>query len=343
VALLQTNPHFPKEMRGLEVTMETVFPHRHVFIRQLWSASRSLSLIGWLLLADAVICLGMMTIDPQQITGIDAWIKPAKFGLSSSVTCLTLAWIASYLTEWPRLRKWSARVFASSIALEIVIINTQAARGTTSHFNVSTPIDKTAFIVMGFSIATLWCAMAAMTYALFRQKISAPSWRWGLQLGLLVSLIGAAAGGFMLHQTAEQKAADDKYRGAHTVGAPDGGPGIPFLDWSTQHGDLRVGHFLGLHGVQVIPLIAWWLSRRNRLSETQRVQLIQLSSAAYFVLFGLVTWQALRGVPPLRPDTLTRFVFGVAFAATVLAGAAIVVPELRHTARTWVQRLDVRS
>jgi hypothetical protein len=323
--------------------METVFAHRHVFIRQLWSASRSLSFVGWLLLADFVVCLGMMTIDPRQITGIDAWIKPAKFGLSSSVTCLTLSWIASYLTEWPRLRKWSARIFASSIALEIVIINTQAARGTTSHFNVSTPIDKAAFIVMGVSIATLWCAMAAMTYALFRQRISPPSWRWGLQLGLLVSLIGAAAGGFMLHQTSGQKAAaDDKYRGAHTVGAPDGGPGIPFLDWSTQHGDLRVGHFLGLHGVQVIPLVAWWLSRRNRLSETQKVQLIQLSSAAYFLLFGLLTWQALRGIPLLRPDALTRVAFGVMFAATVLAGAAIVVPELRYTARAWAQRLEVR-
>jgi len=323
--------------------METVFAHRHVFIRQLWSASRSLSLVGWLLLADAVVCLGMMTVDPRQIMGIDAWIKPAKFGLSSSVTCLTLAWIVSYLTGWPRLRKWSARIFASSIALEIVIINTQAARGTTSHFNVSTPIDKAAFMVMGVSIATLWCAMAAMTYALFRQKISPPLWRWGLQLGLLVSLIGAAAGGFMLDQTSEQKAAaDDKYLGAHTVGAPDGGPGIPFLDWSTQHGDLRVGHFLGLHGVQVIALIAWWLSRRNRLSETQRVQFIQLSSAAYFLFFGLVTWQASRGVPLLRPDALTRLAFGVISTATVLAGAAIVVPELRQTTRAWAERLEVR-
>lgn len=323
--------------------MTIALEHPYPLLRRLWNASRSLSLVGWLLFADVAACLVLMVVDSRQITGIEAWIKPVKFGFSSAVTCLTLAWITSYLTDWPRLRRWSGRVFASSIALEIVIINIQAARGTTSHFNVSTPVDKLAFVVMGVSIATLWCAMAALTYALFRQEVKGSSWKWALRSGLLISLVGAAAGGLMLHQTPEQRAAGDgKYFGAHTVGAPDGGPGLAVLSWSTQHGDLRVAHFLGLHGVQAIPLIAWWLSRRRRLSEAQRVRLVQLSSLAYVLLFGITTHQAMCGIPLLKPDASTLLSLMALVVVSSLATAVVVSSNLQRKSSLWANLLEVR-
>lgn len=324
--------------------MKTAYDHEYPATKSLWAASPSLTLTGWLMLADFVVCLVSMAFYPEQITGVNAWLKPAKFGLSSAITCLTLAWLASYLSDWPRLRKWASRVFAASIAIEIFVINLQAARGTTSHFNVSTPFDKAAFIAMGISICTLWLSMAAIACALMRQKASPVSWQWALRLGLLLSLLGAATGGFMLRQTPEQKAMQDPPTfGAHTVGAPDGGPGLPFLNWSNSHGDLRIPHFLGLHAMQAIPLIAWWLLRRKGLHELQRVQFVMLSAGVYAALNALLAWQALRGQALLKPDRATLLAASLIMAFACVGSVIILFPPLQVSINIWARVLEVRS
>jgi hypothetical protein len=84
--------------------------------------------------------------------------------------------------------------------------------------------------------------------------------------------------------------------GAHTVGAADGGPGLPGTGWSTRHGDLRVPHFVGLHALQVLPLLTVLLARR-RWSDDRRVRAILVAAAAYSLLFAILLWQALSGQP----------------------------------------------
>jgi hypothetical protein len=312
--------------------MKSNLSRTQFWLTQLWIASRSLTTVGLIMIFDLAACLIAMQLDSRQITGIDAWVKPAKFALSSAITCLSLAWIVSYLKSWPRARTWSARVFAASIAVEIVVIDMQAARGTTSHFNMATPWDAGAFIVMGVSIATLWLSMATMTYALWRQQVTPSSWALALRLGLLLSLIGAAGGGFMLRQSpGEKRATEPKRFGAHTVGAPDGGPGLPIANWSTQHGDLRIPHFLGLHALQVLPLVGWWLLQRKRLTELQRTRLAWLAGGTYIALFTLLSWQALRGQALLEPDTKT-IVAAAMIAITTGAGTALVLSRSAYSA-----------
>ena len=313
-------------------------------LSDLWEASPPLTFVGVMMACDLAACLVAMIFDHRQITGINAWIKPAKFGLSSAVTCLSLAWIAGYLRDWRRIRDWSGRVFATAISVEIIMIDLQAVRGTASHFNMAGPVDRVAFITMGVGICAMWLAMVAMTYALMRQQLQPSSWAWALRLGLLLSVVGAAGGGFMLRQTPEQKQNPGlRQFGSHTVGAPDGGPGLPITNWSENHGDLRAAHFLGLHGLQFIPLVGWGLLRRRRLTELQRVRLIWLASGTYVSCFAVLAWQALRGQALLQPDQKTLVaVFLVALFTCV--GSWLALSRLTFSAlQTWAEALEVRS
>jgi len=112
--------------------------------------------------------------------------------------------------------------------------------------------------------------------------------------------------------------------GAHTVGAPDGLPGVPGTGWSRKHGDLRVPHFLGLHGAQVVPLVTWWFGRRTAL----RNSTVFVAAASYLFLYLLLFWQALRGQSVVDPDTV-MVVALLAWLAGTAAAIAITVRESR--------------
>ncbi len=51
--------------------------------------------------------------------------------------------------------------------------------------------------------------------------------------------------------------------GGHTVDAPDGVHGLPFVNWSTAFGDLRVAHFFALHSLQAFPLLGLLISHTS--------------------------------------------------------------------------------
>jgi hypothetical protein len=257
------------------------------------------------------------------ITGVPAWLKPAKFALSTMIASWSFAYCIASITIWPRFVRALDILLAAGLFLEIALIDMQAARGTTSHFNNGTHFDAMVYAVMGLSIACIWLSMLLLTIVLFRQPFAGSAWGWSLRLGMVLALFGTGSGGLMTMPSSRQLAeAHATGRmpivGAHTVGAPDGGRGFPVTGWSVEHGDLRIAHFIGMHGLQVLPLLAWWIARRGLPQGMQRHLVFSLA-ASYLTLFLLLLWQAFRGQPIVQPDRLTVESFALWLMLTAVA------------------------
>jgi hypothetical protein len=259
------------------------------FLGRLWRASPPMTAVGLLMIVAAVASAIGVFADPRIITGARAWLKPLKFAISTAVYSLTLAWVFGYLTDWPRMRRVVGWTTAIVFVLEVAIIDAQAWRGTTSHFNVSTRVNATLFFVMGGAILIQTLVSITAAVALFRQRFADKALGWALRLGMTLTILGAFIGPMMTRPTAAQiadaRATGRMTRaGSHSVGGIDGGPGLPLTGWSVEHGDLRVPHFIGLHALQALALVALGL-RRLRQSEAVRVAVMLVVAAGYASLF----------------------------------------------------------
>lgn len=291
-------------------------------VRALLEAHRPLTLVALACLPVLAGALLLQVVDPRVVGGVSTWLKPAKFAASITVTGVALAWILGQMKTDARARRlhragtWMAAV----AAFELAVITLQSARGVASHFNAATPLDTAIFTAMGLAISTLWLAEIYVAVRAFRHDFGSSARAWGIRLGLVGTLVGGAVGFIMPRPTPPQLAelqagGHPAAVGAHTVGAPDGGPGMPVTRWSTEAGDLRVSHFLGLHALQGLPLAAVWLERRRRRA-TRDV----LALGVAWVGLTLVTLaQAFRAQPLLAPDAVT-----LGSAALVLAAALAV-------------------
>jgi hypothetical protein len=292
-------------------------------LARLRRAAPALTVVGFVMAADLVFCLIGLVVDRRVITGAPAWLKPAKFALSTMIASWSFAYCIASITIWPRFARALDLLLAAALLVEIALIDMQAARGTSSHFNVSTHFDGTVYAVMGVGIACITLSMLLLTIVLFRQPFAGSAWGWSLRLGMVLALFGTGVGGMMTkpnsRQLAEARATGRMpIAGAHTVGSPDGGRGLRVTGWSVDHGDLRIAHFIGMHGLQVLPLLAWWIARRRLPQGTQR-RLIFSLAASYLALFLLLLWQAFRGQSIVQPDRLTVGSFALWLMLTAVA------------------------
>ena len=125
--------------------------------------------------------------------------------------------------------------------------------------------------------------------------------------------------------------------GAHSVGGNDGGPCVPVTGWSREHGDVRVPHFIGLHAIQVLALIAIGL-RRWRAPEAVRVKAVLAAAACYASLFLVLLWGALRGQSLVAPDAaaLGSILIWAVVTMLVLGWIAVGSRRASHDSAHWI-------
>lgn len=254
-------------------------------LQRLFNEQRPLmwaGVVSFLLFAVTAV---LVLVDPTEILGINRWIKPMKFFILIAIFLWTMA---VYFEALPERQSTFRRLSWAMIVIfiiEMAVITGQPLRGTTSHFNSANPLDGALFAAMGIAIAILTLIVAYLTLVFFRSDLRLPpAVAWGLRLGLLVMLFGSIQGGYMASQ------------GAHAVGVADGGAGLPLVNWSTEGGDLRVAHFLGLHGLQAIPIFGLVT---DRIRHSGSVALTVGFAVVYAAAFTAVFVQALSGRPLL--------------------------------------------
>lgn len=305
---------------------------------------RPLMVNATLMFGLALVCAVGLLVDDRLLLGESVWMKPMKFGFAFGVYGVTLAWLLSKLRKARRIGWWVGTAFAVAGAFDVGVIAYAAAHGTFSHFNVGTdPVARTVQTVFNVAILPIFLSTLIIAILVLIQRTGDRALTRALRIGLGLALAGIAvaiwlsgSAGVTPRTVTDANGNEVLLAGGHGIGDPDG-TGMPVTNWSATGGDLRVPHFVGLHGIHVLLLVVAVLgglaTRRTWLrDERVRARLIGVAAGAYTGLFAVLTWQAKRGQSVLHPDQQTLMAFGGVAVFTLAAATAVIIAARHRTA-----------
>lgn len=253
------------------------------FITQIKAKNETLYYYGLICLALSIVFLALTRLSDTQVYNVSAWYKPFKFAFSTFLYAWAMAWYCAYLPSFnTSLFNWSIIIL---LGFEIAYIAIQAGRGQLSHYNMTTPFYGAMYSMMALA-ATLVTVYTAYVGILFftNDFPDLPNYYlWAIRLGIILFVIFSFEG-FVMGS-----------RLTHTIGGADGGEGIPILNWSTKYGDPRIAHFIGMHALQVLPILSFYVLKNLRMT--------LVVSVLYGLLAVFALVQALQGKPLFKSKT----------------------------------------
>lgn len=247
------------------------------FLQQLKEKNDTLFYFGLVCLFLALLFLVLVRTTNTEVYGVNAWYKPFKFAISTLTFAWAMAWYCSYLPNFNiSLFNWSVIIL---LGFEVAYIALQAGKGQLSHYNLSTPVYSTLFSMMALAASAVTIYTAYVGFLFFSNSFpELPIYYvWAIRLSIILFVIFSFEGFAM------------GSRLSHTVGAANDNSNLFVVGWSKTFGDLRVAHFIGMHALQVIPILSYYLLKNTKLTIVLAI--------SYGLLALLTLVQALKGKP----------------------------------------------
>lgn len=251
------------------------------FIQELRLKNESLYYFGLICLILAGLFLILTRLTNTQVHQVNAWYKPFKFAFSIFLYSWTMVLYCSYLPDFNiRIFNWTVIIL---FGFEIAYIALQAGRGQLSHFNLSTPLYSLLYSLMAIAATAVTVYTAYICWVFFSTDFpELPDYYvWAIRLGLLLFVIFSFEG-FLMGS-----------RLNHSVGALNDNSNWFIIGWSKSFGDLRVAHFIGMHALQILPFLAFYLMKNTKI--------VVAISLLCGILAAMTLVQALQGKPLIKP------------------------------------------
>lgn len=187
-----------------------------------------------------------------------------KFCVSVGIYLLTIIWVIDLLNIAQKRKEKIIKILSIIILFELFLIVLQGARGVSSHYNISSILNVVIFQLMGIAIAINTFFLIWITFQYCKKKSKPKNISIHLTnfilIGLLLLLFSSAIGGKMIGLN-------------NHLAAPDITSNfyIPLLDWKPSAGDLRISHFLGMHGLQLFAFFGIYINFAPSLSRLKLI------------------------------------------------------------------------
>lgn len=224
------------------------------FIFNLKSRNETLFYFGVLCLVFSIICLILTKYTNVQVYNVNAWYKPFKFAFSTFLFVWVMGWYCYYLPNF------NIQLFNRSVIIllgfEIAYIAFQAGKGQLSHYNLSTPVYAGLYSLMAIAatLVTLYTAYVGILFFLNQFPTLPNYYLWSIRIAIILFVIFSFEG-FLMGSKLN-----------HSVGALNDNSNWLIIGWSKTVGDLRVAHFIGMHALQILPILAYYVLRSTPLT-----------------------------------------------------------------------------